>query len=356
MKRALILTLAGLTAACGPDNSTVPMTALGMPVDTLLVPYTYIGHASWLGGKRWAFLAPNEKVVVLADLEHHTTEILGGPTHPNYLEPFALSRTGDSLYVNDWGMRSVTVWSLDGKFGRSITAASFLRGAMPQARDNQGRFYAQIHPPAGPDGSGNRDSAYVVVISADLSTVDTIGRLAPQDVVEVFGDAGKRFEPRALSGEDAWGVFGDGTLWIARVNQNRIDRRTPDGKWSQGQSLPDRVLQVLPQDRERFLLTFPEELRSTAENVPFAIIKPPFEEAFSGPLDRIWLVKSYSLADTTRMAQIVSPEGRLLQQIEYKGFGRLAGTDGEVGLVADAYEKGHRLLVYRLPQIPPTEK
>lgn len=351
MNRPLLLLAACLAVACGPDNSTVPMTSLGPPTDTLEVPYTYIGHASWLGGKRWAFVAPNDKVVVIADLAQHSYTILGGPKQTNYQEPFAMFRSGDSLYVSDWGKRALTVWSLDGAFGRSISVTSFVRGAFPQARDDRGRFYSQLHPPAGPDGSGNRDSAYVIAISPDLTSADTIARLAPQDVAEVFGDAGRRFEPRAMSGQDVWGVFGDGTLWIARVNQNRIDRRTPDGKWSHGQSLPDRVLQVLPQDRERFLLTFPEELRSTAEKVPFAIIKPPFEEAYDGPGQRIWLVKSYSLADTTRMVQLVSSEGQLLQQLEYRGFGRMAGSDGEIGLVADAHEKGHRLLVYHLPPV-----
>jgi hypothetical protein len=156
-----------------------------------------------------------------------------------------------------------------------------------------------------------------------------------------------------MSGHDHWGVLADGRLWIARINQNRIDWRSPEGEWAGGASLPDRVLQVMEQDRERFLLQFPEDLRSTADQTPFAIIKPAFESAFSDPAGRIWLVKSYSLIDTTRTAQVVSDEGRLLKQLEYRGYGRLAGTSGESALVADFSDKGHRLLVFRVPNLTP---
>jgi hypothetical protein len=349
MRTYIIAAAAMLALACGQDNLNVPITDIGQPADTLTVPYTYIGNAAWLGGTRWAFLAPNERKVVLADAATRSTRILGADNPGAYAEPFMVFRAGDSLYVGDWGKRAMTVWSIEGAFGRSIPTSSFVRGAFPLARDGSGRFYSQVYPPPGPDGSGNRDSSYIVRMAADFSRADTVGRLAPQDIAEVFGDAGRRFEPRALSGRDIWGVFADGTLWIARVNQNRIDRRLPDGKWSEGDPLPDRVLQVLPQDRERFLETFPEELRTTAEKVPFAIIKPPFEEAYAGPDQRVWLVKSYSLADSTRIVQVVSPEGKLLQQLEYRGFGRMVGVDGTVGIVADVFDKGHRLLIYRLP-------
>ena len=52
------------------------------------------------------------------------------------------------------------------------------------------------------------------------------------------------------------------------------------------------------------------------------------------------------------MVQLVSSEGQLLQQLEYRGFGRMAGSDGEdLRLVADAHEKGHRLRVATCRQL-----
>jgi hypothetical protein len=55
-----------------------------------------------------------------------------------------------------------------------------------------------------------------------------------------------------------------------------------------GDPLPDRVLEVTRYDRELFVRRFPAELRSTAEQLPFAPVKPPFEAGFTGPDGRGW--------------------------------------------------------------------
>jgi hypothetical protein len=354
MTRPFVLLAAGLLLACDGGDRDVPMTGMGAPVDSVALPYSYASDAVHLGGNRWAFVAPNERVVVVADLDSDSFQVLGGPKHPEYQDPFAVFRTGDSLYVSDWGKRSLTVWSIDGKFGRSIPAMSFVKGALPRGRDSQGWFYSAVYPPARNDGSGNRDSAFIVSLSRDMKTADTVGLLAPPDIAEVLGQGGsRRYTPRALSGRDEWGVLPDGSIWIARINQNRVDWRLPDGSWRKGQPLPDRVLTVEEEDRQRFLLQFPEELRGDAAQTPFAIIKPAFESGFTDPAGRVWLVKSFSLYDSTRSAQVVDREGHLARQLEYHGYGRIAGTTGNQVLVAEMSDKGHRLLVYRVPEETP---
>lgn len=350
MTRHLAFLAAGLFLACDGGTRDVPMTALGSPVDSVALPYSYISDAVHLGGNRWGFVAPNERVAVIADLDSDSFLVLGGTRHEQYQEPFAIFRTGDSLYVNDWGKRSLTIWSLNGEFGRAIPAAAFVNGALPRARDSQGWFYSAVYPPARSDGSGNRDSAYIVSLSRDMRTADTLARLAPPDIAEVVGQGGsRRFTPRAMSGRDEWGVLPNGTIWIARINQNRIDWRTPDGEWHQGDPLPDRVLTVEEEDRQRFLTQFPEELRADAAQTPFAIIKPAFESGFADSDGKVWLVKSFSLYDSTRATQVVDSEGRLSRQLEYRGYGRVAGTSGDRVLVAEMSDQGHRLLVYRVP-------
>lgn len=350
MTRPFVLLAAGLFLACDGGGRDVPMTAMGSPVDSLALPYSYVSDAVHLGGTRWAFVAPNERVVVIADLDTDSFQVLGGAKHAEYQEPFAIFRAGDSLYVSDWGKRTLTVWGTNGTFGRTIPAASFVKGALPHARDTQGWFYSAVHPPARNDGSGNQDSAFIVSLSRDMRSSDTVARLAPPDIAEVMGQGGgRRFTPRALSGRDEWGALPDGSIWIARINQNRVDWRSPDGKWREGQPLPDRVLTVEEEDRQRFLLQFPEELRSDAAQTPFAIIKPAFESGFSDPAGHVWLVKSFSLYDSTRSTQVIDREGHLVRQLEYRGYGRIAGTTGDQLLVAEMSDKGHRLLVYRVP-------
>lgn len=350
MTRPFVVLAAGLVLSCDGGGRDVPMTAMGDPVDSLPLPYSYASDAVYLGDSRWAFVAPNERVAVIADLGRDSFQVLGGTRHEQYQEPFAIFRSGDSLYLSDWGKRSLTVWSLAGQFGRAIPATAFVKGALPRARDGQGWFYSAVFPPARNDGSGNRDSAFIVSLSRDMKTADTVARLAPPEIAEVMGQGGgRRFTPRALSGRDEWGVLTDGSIWIARINQNRVDWRSPDGKWRNGQPLPDRVLTVEEEDRQRFLLQFPEELRGDAAQTPFAIIKPAFESGFSDPAGQVWLVKSFSLYDSTRSAQVINREGRLARQLEYRGYGRIAGTAGDQVLVAEMSDRGHRLLVYRVP-------
>jgi hypothetical protein len=342
---------AGFFLACDGGSRDLPVASLGAPVDSLALPYSYVSDAVPLGGSRWAFVAPNERVAVIADLDSGSFTVLGGTRHEQYQEPFAIFRAGDSLYLADWGKRSLTVWSVDGAFGRAIPAGSFAGGALPEARDNQGRFYSTLYPPPRSDGSGNRDSAAIVMTSPALDRADTVARLAPPDIAEVMAQGGgRRFAPRAMSGRDEWGVLPDGTIWVARINQNRVDWRSPDGSWTRGGQLPDRVLTVEEEDRQRFLLQFPEELRSDAAQTPFAIVKPAFESGFTDPAGNVWLVKSYSLYDSTRAAQVIAPGGRPARQLEYRGFGRLAGAGTDRVLVAEMSDQGHRLLLYRVPQ------
>ncbi len=154
-----------------------------------------------------------------------------------------------------------------------------------------------------------------------LDRADTLARLAPLDIAEVMGDAGRRFERRVFSGTDQWGARPDGSLWVARVYENRVDWRDPAGKWTRGEPLPDRVLEVTRYDRELFLRRFPPELRSTAEQLPFAAIKPPFEAGLTGAGGEVWLEKSRAPIDSSRRYHVVDRQGRLREEIRVPGHG-----------------------------------
>jgi hypothetical protein len=166
----------------------------------------------------------------------------------------------------------------------------------------------------------------------------------------VVGDAGRRFERRVFGGVDRWGAVPDGSLWVARVYENRVDWRTPDGRWSQGQALPDRVLEVTRYDRELFLQGFPPELRATAQQLPFAPIKPPFEAAFTGVGGRVWLEKSRAPADSVRIYHVVNRQGRLALQVRLPGSGRILAVSDNAALVVERTPDGTRLLRLRLPE------
>lgn len=345
----LTILFIGLLAACGAPKPEAPVIELTFAGDTLATPYSDVTAAAWLGGNRWAVLAPADEAVAIVDFGTKTLTPLGGRSSKSLRNPSNLFVAGDTLYVGDWGLRRLTLWTPSGRLVRSIPAANAVRGTLPRARDRAGYFYLELTPQPGPDGSGNRDSAAVVRVDTSFIRGDTLARLAPLDIAEVQGDAGRRFERRVFSGVDRWGVLPDGSLWLGRVYDNRVDWRGPDGRWSRGQPLPDRVLEVTRYDRELFLRKFPPELRRTAEDLPFAAIKPPFEAGMTAARGDVWLEKSRAPPDSSRRYHVVNRQGRLVREIRVPGQGYVLAIGANSALAAEPAAQGIRLIRVGLP-------
>jgi hypothetical protein len=113
--------------------------------------------------------------------------------------------------------------------------------------------------------------------------------------------------------------------------------------------LPDRVLEVTRYDRELFIRKFPPELRRTAQELPFAALKPPFEWAASDPRGQVWLEKSRAPADSARRYHVVDRRGRLVLEIRLPGQGRIIGVASNSALVAESSPQGIRLVRVPLP-------
>jgi hypothetical protein len=341
--------LSVLLAACSDPAPPAPVVELAAGPDTVSTGYAEVADAAWLGGDRWAVVAPLDVTVGVVEIGARKVSPLGGEGTKEVRNPSIVFVARESLYVGDWGLRRVGVWTPDGRLVRTIPAPSRTRGALPDDRDNAGRWYVELKPSPGRDGSGNRDSAAVVVTGPDFERLDTVARLSPLDLAEVAGDAGRRFEPRALSGIDQWGVLPDGSVWVARVIENRVDWRAPDGTWSEGDALPDRVLEVTQYDRELFLRKFPPELRATAEQLPFAAVKPPFESGLTSPAGTVWLEKSRAPADSARRYHEVDRAGRLIRDIRVPGPGRIVALGAEAALVAERVSDGTRFIAFTIP-------
>ena len=174
----------------GCDGAQAPVQTVDLPParDTVVVAWVEVTDAVWIGGSRWAVIAPQDRAVTVVDFDTGKSHPLGGTAAREIDQPFHIFRSGDSLFVADWLRRRTTVWSLTESFSGAVPAADALRGALPRQRDAAGHWYFELGPPAGGDGSGNRDSAAIVRTGADLSQVDTIARLAPLDLVEVMAD------------------------------------------------------------------------------------------------------------------------------------------------------------------------
>jgi hypothetical protein len=349
---ALLLCL----ASCGPSGERraerVPVEPLPLAADTILTPYGQVPEAAWLGGRRWIVVAGEWDAAVIADFDRRSTIPLGGATNTEISKPFGVFTVGDTIYLADWGKSRTSMWTAAGKLLGALPGPAGTRGILPRGRDAAGQLYFEVPPIAGPDGRGNKDSIVVVRADPGLTRFDTVAKLAPAELAEVTRSAGRRFERLVFSGSDFWGVRPDGTVWIARLNGNRVNR-VAGGKERRGEALPDPVLEVTREDRERFLQSFPEDVRPAVEDLPFSSIKPPFERAFAGPDGAVWLRKSRAAVDSTMRYHVVDTAGVLARVLQTVGNGVIVAVGTEAVLLAEQYREGVRLMEVRIPAVPP---
>ncbi|HEU4763610.1 MAG TPA: hypothetical protein VFS28_03085 [Gemmatimonadales bacterium] len=328
MRRAPLLLL--VLAACGgPPPKSLPTITIAAAADSLNVPDLDVSQARWLGGERWALLSQLGNVVRVVDWSKHTVTPLGRPGK-DYQHPSVIFTAGDTLYLNDWGMRRTTAWTPAGKLAGAWPAPALTGGVLPSARDGAGRFYAEQRPLVKMDGTGRLDSAVVVRWIPGATQLDTVARLAPYTYQQVNDADGQRYVRPIFSGADLWGVRPSGELWIARVGPNRVEVRDTAGTWHRGPRLPDALYPVTRQDRDYYADGFPEDQRSIAEQLPFAIVKAPFEAAWVAGDGRIWLEKSRSLTDTLRSYQVLGAGGAVDTVVQVKNARRILGSAANV--------------------------
>lgn len=341
-----------VVGACTPARQQpAPEVTFADTPDTIETKYSSVPEAAWVGGQRWVVVSPEYEEAVRVDFADRSITPLGEPSE--YRNPVGVFAVGDTVVLADWGLRRFTVWGPGDDLLAAIPVPEGTRGAMPRARDAAGQYYFELRPAPGRTGEGNLDSAAIIRASPDLARFDTIAWLAPLDMQQVQGQAGARYERMVYSGVDRWGVRPDGSFWIARTHSNRIVWHTPSGDRKRGPSLPDPVWEVTAADRDYFLQQFPEDLRSTAEALPFALVKPPFEQALADANGQVWLQKSRPLLDSLRRFQVVGRDGRVDRMVLLPGNGHLVALGDTLALVVEQHLEGLRLLQLRIPAAPP---
>lgn len=307
--------------------------------------------AAPLRSGKWIVVSADWDAAVLADLGARTLTPLGGAKHPAYDHPFQVFTMSDTIYLADWGKRRTTVWTSEGKLVDSIPFAAPLRGVFARARDAAGQLYFQVDPPPRRDGSGNQDSIAVVRADRALSRFDTVARLAPRELAEVRRENSTRFEQPVFSGNDLWGVWPEGTVWIARRFRNQLVSVDSRGNRHTGPELPDPVYEVTQADREYHLQAYPVEVRPKETDLAWAVLWPPFLAAFAAPPPdhAIWLEKSKQALDSLRRLQVLDQTGALERVLVLRGQARLLAIGPGKLLFAEQFAKGIRLLEVRIP-------
>jgi hypothetical protein len=259
-----------------------------------------------------------------------------------YKFPGWVSRlAGDTVALVDFAALRTTLWNRKGEPLRVLPLAQVAGTAPVLVYDTVGNGYKidyQTMLSTEPGVSRRLDSVPVLRIALAGGKVDTVANLAaPQFGRAKFGEqvqeAATVFAPN-----DFFGVLGNGSAWVARGKENRVDWRSPEGEWSRGTTHEFQAQPVTQADRDRVLAQvreqgkqygMPQEL---AIEYPFAATKPPFDFALGRPNGEVWLQRPRAAESAPLVYDVFDRQGAWQRQVTFPAGGALAGF-GESGAV-----------------------
>jgi hypothetical protein len=252
-----------------------------------------------------------------------------------------------------------TLWNEQGRPLRVLPIAPVAGTAPVLVYDTVGHGYkidyqALLEPE--PGQTTRPDSISVLRIKLDGSKVDTVARLAmPEFGDAVFGEQ-KQQAATVFAPNDFFGVLANGTAWVARGRDNRVDWRAPDGSWRRGKSRKHTGQPVTQADKDRVLAQVREQGKQYGMpqdlpiQYPFAKTKPPFDFALGRPNGEVWLQRPRARDDDALIYDIHGRGGEWQREVAFPVGASLAGF-GETGAVYASLknEDGTRTLArYRL--------
>lgn len=241
---------------------------------------------------------------------------------------------GDTVALVDFSALRTTLWNEAGR-PLGILPIKPISGSTPiLVYDTLGRGYKidyQAILGGGEPGRALRpDSVPVLRMKFSDGAVDTVALLAsPEFGDAVFGEqvqqAAKVFAP-----QDFFGVLPDGTAWIARGRQNRVDWRSPDGRWTLGQPHAYPKIAVTQADKDRVLAQVREQGKQYGMPqdlsivYPFAETKPPFDFALGRP-NEVWLQRPRNQQDAPFIYDVFDRKGIWRREVAFPPGAALAG-------------------------------
>lgn len=329
-----------VTLACSAAES---QTGLALEAK-LPSSYGTLSNVVELRDGRVVFTDTRNKLFLSADLKTGKVDTLGKrvdsllPNAPagHYRFPgWVAHLAGDTVALVDFSAIRTTRWNEQGQ-PLDVLPIRIVSGETPVLLyDTVGHGYKidyQAILGGGEPGRSLRpDSIPVLRIALKSGAVDTIAHLAaPEYGDAAFGDqvqqAAKVFAPN-----DHFGVLPDGAVWVARGHENRVDWRSPNGRWSRGkaraytktpvtQADKDRVLAQVREQGKRFGM--PQDLSIT---YPFAETKPPFDFALGRQNGEVWLQRPRAQEDAAMVYDVVNRQGLWQRNVTLPKGASLAG-------------------------------
>jgi hypothetical protein len=366
-------------AGCSDGAAKPAHDEAGLPDSTGLAlesklpgSFGQVSNVVELGADRVAFADTREKLFLAGtfgsgklDTLGRRVEAIGKDAGPGeYKFPGWVARlAGDTVALVDFAALRTTLWNRKGEPLRVLQLQPVGGTAPVLVYDTVGHGYKidyQTMLSAEPGVTRRADSVPVLRIHLADGKVDTVANLAaPQ-----FGRAkfGEQVQEAAVvfAPNDFFGARADGSAWVARGKENRVDWRSPDGAWSLGTKREFQAQQVTQADRDRVLAQvreqgkqygMPQEL---AIEYPFAATKPPFDFALGRPNGEVWLQRPRAAESAPLVYDVYDPRGAWRRQVTFPVGASLAGF-GESGAIYGSVrnEDGTRSVArYRLTGTP----
>ena len=333
----LVVLVAGVACRSAQSQGVLTQEA------RLPAQFGMLSNAVELRDGRVAFTDTRNKLFLRGDFKTGKVDTLGTrvdsvkPSTPaQYRFPgWVAHLAGDTLALVDFSAIRTTLWSEAGR-PLGVLAINEVGGQTPVLLyDTVGAGYKidyQAILGGGEPGQAVRpDSIPVLRLMLAGGRVDTIARLAaPEYGDAVFGEdvqqAAKVFAPN-----DFFGVLPDGTAWVARARENRVDWRSRDGKWVRGEPHAFTKVPVTDADKERVLAQvreqgkqfgMPQELKIV---YPFAETKPPFDFALGHPAGEVWLQRPRSDERASLVYDVFDRKGAWRREVAFPRNASLAG-------------------------------
>jgi hypothetical protein len=317
----------------------------GLTLETRLpVSVGMVSNVVELKDGRVVFSDTRNKLFLRADLKTGKLDTLGsrvdslpaaGAASQYKFPGWVAHLAGDTVALVDFSALRTTLWNEGGRPLGILPIRSVAGGTPVLIYDTLGRGYKIDYQAILGGGEPGRelrpDSIPVLRISVSDGAVDTVARLAaPEYGDAIFGEqvqqAAKVFAP-----QDFFGVLADGTAWVARGRENRVDWRSPDGTWLRGQSRPYTRLPVTQADKDRVITQVREQGKQFGMPqdlsivYPFAETKPPFDFALGRANGEVWLQRPRSQNEAGPVYDVFDRKGVWRREVTFPKDASLAG-------------------------------
>ena len=248
---------------------------------------------------------------------------------------------GDTVALVDFSALRTTLWNEQGRPLRVLPIVNVGGTAPVLVYDTMGHGYKIDYKAmlqAEPGQTRRPDSVPVLRIELGGGKVDTVARLsAPEFGEAMFGEQ-KQQAAKVFAPNDFFGVLANGTAWVARGRDNRVDWRAPDGTWRRGKSRKYTRQPVTQADKDRVLAQVREQGKQYGMpqdlpiQYPFAETKPPFDFALGRPNGEVWLQRPRAREDAALVYDVYNGQGAWQREVSFPAGASLAGF-GESGAI-----------------------